>query len=196
MGPYFLGMIAAYWVLNPSAAPARNSLLEVICVILIISMSWVGLDSAYFFPPTMSYIYRCAGRTVYGACWCYLVPGVLTKEETPKYRPAYCCKALLSWSFWLPLATVSYSVYIFHYVILMTFTPKPVEGEACPGGYNSMVGKFILAFAMNLAICFLLASVSFICIEKPFNDARTVFKSKHQLAKEKEQRLQELKNES
>lgn len=75
------------------------------------------------FGTAVSYIYRNIHCQLYGAAWMYLVPGFLSKEHIPCYRPTRCCRAFLGWSFWLPLATISYSLYVYHIDIIFLISP-------------------------------------------------------------------------
>lgn len=122
-GPYFLGMIAAYWHMNPQSEPPRYTLLEILCVCTIIFISFVGGGGEYVFGTVGSLLYRICHRSLYALAWTYLVPGFLAKDRIPWYRPAFCCRGCLGSVFWLPLATVSYSLYVYHIEIIMAISP-------------------------------------------------------------------------
>lgn len=118
MGPYVLGMLSAYWVLNAKVAPKRYYILEVICALLIFVIGYVGVDTlSNFLPAKTYYVYRSIVRVIYGLCWSYLIPGFLMTDPIPYYCSACCCRSFLAWSIWLPMATISYSFYVWHLLI-------------------------------------------------------------------------------
>ena len=105
--------IYACWHMNPEKEMCRHVLLEILCVCVLIFIGIVGTGGEVL-GVVVSYIYRSASRSIYAAAWCYLAVGFLSKNDIPMYRPSFCCKHCLGWSFWLPLATVSYSMYVYH----------------------------------------------------------------------------------
>ena len=132
-GPYFLGMIAAYWHLNPESRPDLNpmcqTLLEYICVYILVSIGLFGAQSETIrikspdgteWNSIVAWIYGSVSRSLYAAAWFWLIPFFLEKGHIPAYRPAYCCRAYLGCKGWVPLATISYSMYVWSELLIGT----------------------------------------------------------------------------
>ena len=136
---------------------------------------------------TPNYIYFNLSRPVYGMCLSYLLAIIVTaKEDASFFRPSGFLRAFLSWSFWLPIATVSYSFYVWHVPLvfdkgLFNLQPELKKDQVCPaGGTKEMFSYYIKNFWASLAVCGLVAVLSYICIEKPAIDARVTYKNKFQ----------------
>lgn len=56
------------------------------------------------------------GRQIFGLCLSYLVYLALNPaiKMIPYFRPSRLVSMILSWKFWIPIATLSYSIYLFH----------------------------------------------------------------------------------
>ena len=190
-GPYFLGMIAAYWHLNPSEKPVLrpicHTLLEYFCLIILFSIGLFGVKAGDVritgingeeWNRFVGWIYGSVARCAYGAAWLWLMPSFLSNETIPMYRPASWCRAFLGCGGWLPIATLSYSIYVWS--VLFIITLNVYSGEC-----DNIWGKFGWFSAKMFVASFLTAVGTFIFIERPCNNARTVFKSSHQMMAER-----------
>ena len=88
-------------------------------------------------------------------------------------------RVFLSSERWLPIATISYSLYLFHLMVaeVEALRPYTVEDkDICPGGmvYNLLLRLGYIALVM--AIGSLVATCCYIHVEKPSIDARRVLK--------------------
>ena len=66
------------------------------------------------------------GRPLYGACVAYLILLTISAADNTKipcYRPTRWLRAFLEWNFWLPIATCSYSMYVWHILVLECLGP-------------------------------------------------------------------------
>lgn len=115
---------------------------------------------------------------------------------------------VLSWSFWVPFAMLSYSMYIVSVDVIFVIpdidffkssTLKPLNGtntpdwNTCATIMAESTGKYILYFFMVLIPTMLYATCCFTCIEKPGIDARVVFKNKFEIEKINKKRIDYLK---
>ena len=81
--------------------------------------------------PVVHFIYTALSRSVYGGCLTYLVAAMLDAhpdESITGYRPTSFLRWFLSWDFWVPIARLSYSVYLWHIVIIVFICAFDVIG--------------------------------------------------------------------
>ena len=74
-------------------------------------------------PSWLCLIYWSFSRSIYGLCLSYLMLLMVSQnsEPLPWYRPVRYMKWILSANFWVPIATLSYSVYIWHIPFALIF---------------------------------------------------------------------------
>jgi peptidoglycan/LPS O-acetylase OafA/YrhL len=129
------------------------------------------------------------GRTIYGACLAYLILLVIsadTKVQIPIYRPTKWMRAFLEWNFWLPIATFSYSMYVWHILVLEIFGPQFLKlsdlQQATDAKFpdpSKYIGWYLLYFTVCLLVTFLWSILSYVLMEKASIDSRRVFKNKY-----------------
>ena len=126
-------MIVAYWHLHPSEKPALRpacqTLLEYLCLIVLFAISLfgakpgdiriIGVDGEEW-NRYVGWIYKSVARSAYAAAWLGLMPAFLSDEAIPVYRPASWCRAFLGGGGWLPIATLSYSIYVWSVMFINT----------------------------------------------------------------------------
>lgn len=104
-------------------------------------------------------------------------------------RPSKYFRGLLSLKLWLPIATLSYSVYLWHPVVLVilsklyyTHEKNQIEKFALTDDCESIIKigfwPSVEMFFAGWLISLVLAAFTFVFVEKPAVDARRVFKSK------------------
>ena len=192
MGPYFLGMIGAYWHLHPEEAPLRTTLRETVAILLILYISFRGAGETWF-PGVLLWLWRITFRSLLAACWAYLMPGFL-KEDTAT-MPAKLCRNFLSARFWLPIATISYSMYLMHRFFIFKIRDAGLF-PYCDLSTGMRLLAFLFYFLLVVLCTMVIAGILFTCVERPCNNARTVLKSKHTLEKEKAERILKMKTET
>ena len=113
------------------------------------------------------------------------------KQDTPISwaRPSKYFRGFLSLGIWLPLATVSYSVYLWHHIPMAIISvikygdqrkaiAKLTLKNDCEEIVKIGVGPAITLFFGTLLSATLIASLSYVFVEKPAIEARRVFKTK------------------
>lgn len=182
-------------------------MLEILCFFLMIIISYFGAnpEAQILFPCPAQLQWILAGsiRQIYGLIISYLLHLVLN-PETPKlsiFRPARFIRAFLSWKIWIPIAMLSYSFYLLHILPFFTFVfsneylnPDYLENPIPSRPDNPKHGKFVcpweqgsigvlVRFCTIALLVFVTANAlsifTFTFIEKPFNDAKRVFKNKY-----------------
>ena len=118
-----------------------------------------------------------------------------TDAVIPWKYPSKYFRALLSSPIWLPIATLSYSIYLWHYIFIMTISDQwysnPDDSNFLEWGSNEGMmkkecPKFLeegytdakYLFAAGTGVSIVVATFSYVFVEKPAIDARIVFKSK------------------
>ena len=101
-------------------------------------------------------------------------------------------QAFLELNFWLPIATFSYSMYIWHYILLtamdrlvISMAPGLLDSiKNIEAGYTMTncihyTGWWVLYFFLGLIPTFAVSTFSYVFVEKPSIDSRRVFKNKY-----------------
>ena len=222
MTPYLTGMYASYvhhkddGTFFDRQSPVAEWL--AFATILIIGTFFSASPAVWpteKFPAPWYYIYFNMARPFYGLSLSYLLTLILTSKQD---EPIGCCRpsgwmrGCLSSNFWLPWATISYSLYLFQMPWLEVIdwvkpdVPGDLKGQfnttaewymnsegGCGPGPWETFGFYQAYFWLALLLSSLNAVCCFICVEKPGIDARFVYKNKFELEKIKQKRVEWLK---
>jgi peptidoglycan/LPS O-acetylase OafA/YrhL len=131
-------------------------------------------------------IWMVTVRHIFSIAWGYLIHCMILtdpEDDIPKYYPTWFLRAVLSWSFWVPTAVLSYSIYVFHNMFYSIFKgqkwlnsdPKNMKAPVCPTSTAEAYGKWFLLMLLVWVISFVLAMILFVFVEKPAIDARIAF---------------------
>lgn len=172
--------------------------------------AWIGgfpvYASSSLINSTVTFIYTCLGRQIYGASISYLLLLMLSpkpEENIPWYRPTKYMRGYLSWKIWLPLANLTYAFYLFHDTPAMMITspialklnlgdrklpstdPEVLKVAECNEdgvGFSpkGIAGIYFTNAALAMVITILWCILVFVFIEKQGINARSAFKSKWQ----------------
>ena len=115
-------------------------------------------------------------------------------------RPVTILRKVLSSPVWLPMATISYSMYLYHvfFIVLVFMTtfvypdwtkealvPGMMKEDAqakiteCPWSTAGSYIRLLYIIVAGLIPTILISIISYLLVEKPGIDARRVFKSKY-----------------
>ena len=139
LSPYGFGMYAAYVFLDDLKTHKKDPLinglylnnlstavLETLCfittwILAIYGSHLGGAIRSTPLSPNVEYVYAGLVRPLYGLTLTYVVYLALNPAcpEISWYRPAKITRTILSWNIWLPFATLSYSCYLFHIIMLI-----------------------------------------------------------------------------
>ena len=120
MSPYAFGMFAAFIHLKDTKNiiyKTSSVAMEWIAFIFLIASGFIGFN-----PETTTWMYHvshyfwiCFGRAIYGLTLAYLIVLILspkTEENLEWYRPIRYMRWFLTLPFWVPFASLSYSMYV------------------------------------------------------------------------------------
>jgi peptidoglycan/LPS O-acetylase OafA/YrhL len=195
--PYGFGMLAAtLFHMNKwrDFLKETNIVLEWIAFLVLMIIGWVGpnLPEDYTEIAQIKFLWLiCIARSLYGAVLAYLILLCVSADTVvnpiPWYRPTRWIRAFLCLDIWLPIATVSYSMYIWHLILIQKLFPVlagviGLQDEA-KNGFKEWHPKYAGWLFLSMLIVFIptmiLSILSYIFIEKASIDARRVFKNKY-----------------
>lgn len=191
--PYGFGMYCAYLYLYHKNLHS-NIVVEWLVFICFIVIGYIGVLPFYnakLLSPMLNTIWSAMGRSIYGLFLSYLIYFVLQDGEKEWYRPTRWMKWFLSLKMWLPVAMLSYSIYLLHLTVLLEVSKMKYgmsdeqrnmadgTGTGCPYSFGAALNRWGFLFLAGLFFSQLVALISYLVAEKPFIDARVAFKNKH-----------------
>lgn len=119
------------------------------------------------FTPTFKILHILFARLLFSLCIGYIL--ILSLASYNKVLKPL--SILLSLPFWYPIAQLSYSIYLLHLLVIpqafviveLIFYPEVIEVS---------LPQLFLTFALTVLISAIIASISFVLIEKPFMNMR------------------------
>jgi len=109
----------------------KTKALEILAVLITSFLPIIGVEPVedvkslipYTDYPVFNLLVWIFGRQIYGLCLSYLVYLALNPANTMVsfFRPSRIMNMILSWRIWIPVATLSYSMYLFHLPYLILF---------------------------------------------------------------------------
>lgn len=124
--PYGFGMYAAYLIVRGGVKYQEqiSAIFEWLAFITLLAIPWSPqLYMSNLISPQARYFFNVFDRPLYGLCLAVLIVLMLSPkpdESISWYRPSRYMRGFLSASIWLPVAVVSYSLYLFHVQIIMS----------------------------------------------------------------------------
>ena len=148
-------------------------------------------------------------RQLCGLSLSYLIVLMLSPkpdESIPWYRPTKYMRAMLSLKFWVPIAVLSYSMYVSHVYLIyynslvivlypQTFDQKQQKNipvAKCPWTFGQTLVKFAILLIVSFIMTIIFSIVCYMLCEKPGIDSRSVFKNKLQMEMEKQDLPEEI----
>lgn len=124
--PYGFGMYVAYRFNKYESGFLHEQsffFFEWIALAIVMLISHYGAKSVTLpeLDPPVHFVYIMTVRPLYGLCLAYLIEMILSPKPDQTiayYRPSKYLRWFLSSRFWVPIATTSYSFYIWHLYVL------------------------------------------------------------------------------
>ena len=207
IGSYLIGAYTAMLIRNDKEHSYQERIHPVV--------EWfcfVGMISLLYLPEYISFPFENKGILVELASFSYryvfsaflaviILVSMSPKQDTPISwaRPSKYFRGFLSLSIWLPIATLSYSIYLWHFIIMWQLSEATIYDSSkkqidqlsaatqCADISKIGVGIAFDLFWKCLLITIVVSSFSYVFVEKSAIDARRAFKTKWDKIKEKEQ---------
>ena len=146
-----------------------------------------GMNSDYY--PWMGkvyFYYKIGGRFILSLSWGGLLYNIImtkAEDKIPIYYPSCFFRWILSWNLWVPIAVLSFSMYVYHITVIViadkAFSFNGLiaisKSKTCPLPVSEMYKKNAYLVASAFSITFVISLLSYVFIEKPAIDARVAF---------------------
>jgi peptidoglycan/LPS O-acetylase OafA/YrhL len=122
------------------------------------------------------------------------------EEFIPWYRPVKYMRYFLSMKVWIPIANLTYSIYLFHFFVIQKLGPtiikivlgdRPIDYTICNGTSSETANMFFWNMFLSFVITTSISIVVYVLIEKQGINARIVFKNRFQIEEEKNQKAKD-----
>jgi len=175
---------------------------EVIAFLAFFAISVIGCFPKDFWSKHMGmngttfFIWMVTSRQLFAAAVCFIMYIIVSPfgDQLSWFRPSRLFRSILSWSIWVPIATLSYSMYLWHMGGLFAlkglsgkFLRPEAKPKTCTFTYGQFVGRWIYILVVSLLLCMAIALIPYMLVEKPALDARRVWKNYNEEQKEEEQ---------
>lgn len=154
-------------LLNNRVVMAALNLLFLACMLFLVFLP--VSDPGIIWPQAFKDFYIIANRNIYSMCLAWIILLCVNKDASIRWLNSF-----LSFRLWYPLAQLSYSMYIFHIVVIsfLMFGVRFLTDQ----NYLSveqitpafMLGFCLLALILNFVFCIF----TYVFIEKPFMNLR------------------------
>jgi len=128
LGPYIFGMIAAlsYQTNHDNDLLSKTPLWkEWLAFLTVIFIGFSDVDPFALDKSVPRLIYISTFRTIYGGCLSYLILLMISpipSEAMRWSRPTKYIRGFLSFFLWLPIANLSYSMYLWHLYLMYDYS--------------------------------------------------------------------------
>jgi len=135
-------------------------------------------------------VWVCTSRQIFGAAIAFQM-FLMTNpciNDVHWSHPIYLINKILSSVFWVPIAALSYSIYLFHIQAMMIVgntsfaVPDPTIAECQFDSNSSVAIRYFYVFIVTTLLSMVFAFVVYFLVERPCIEARKVFKNKHDTA--------------
>ena len=198
--PYGFGIMAFNVFLRKETFKSKMWA-EYVSLVFVIMVSYIGAfptQSSQILPPFINFLWiTIIARSGFGLCVSYLMLSSISEPQALSY-PSYWLKRFLSLDCWVPLASISFSMYLFHPVVIqfigwigvtflgyktkdkyMVDTKSSFEDKCLDTLQISEMAEWSFIFFIFLFITCSIAVVVYVFVEKPAIDARRVYKNKY-----------------
>lgn len=154
-------------------------------------------DNAKTMTPMQNFVWVCTSRQIFGAAIAFqmFLMTLPCINDVHWSHPIYMINKILSSILWVPIAALSYSVYLFHITVYMFVgstsfaVPDATIITECQFDTKlSLAVRYIYVFVLTILLSMVVAFFVYFLVERPCIEARKVFKNKHDKASEIDER--------
>jgi len=142
-------------------------------------------------------VWVCTSRQIFGAAIAFqmFLMTLPCINDVHWSHPIYLINKILSSVFWVPIAALSYSIYLFHIQAMMIVSntsfavPDQTIAECQFDTKFSIAIRYFYVFIVTTLLSMVFAFVVYFLVERPCIEARKVFKNKHEAASKVSEQL-------
>ncbi len=181
-GPFICGALAAYGYCHHRAAlvdwlscsPLRSVGINMVAVVALVFFACFPiLNSSFEQSGPLLHAYIVLNHSVFSAGLAWLMLSAILHRDNRGFIAAF-----LSWRIWQPLSQLTYSMYLIHFLVVLSII-KSVELNleilAGMSGPTLLWTTIALTASISLLLCIIFGIVSWVLVEKPFLNMRKLF---------------------
>lgn len=176
-GSLVVGCLAAYYFhfhldrLKAIANSTIGVMLTVLGMALVVFfMAFPAFSTSFDQYPTLNIFYYIFNRTLFSLGIGFIIIAMLLQN----HMIANVMRKFFSLPFWYPIASLSYSLYLIHLVVMIVVIPAMINlTVTMPAEYPWTMGQVLLyGFVVSGILSFAIAAVMYLFIEKPIMNLR------------------------
>ena len=196
--PYLFGMLAGYYHRQDKDRNFQKGsvISEWIAFLTLIGVScFRGWPASYNMKETSSLLWAGICRQIYGGMLAYLLLLIISpavETNIPWYRPTKYMRWFLSLNIWVPIASLTYVIYLFHPMTLhltnfVINKKRPADFPLLDPSYNdtsplncpAIVSfgwkEWLITYFLNIPLMMPCVILSYVLFEKAGIDSRSAF---------------------
>ncbi|MFW5440561.1 MAG: acyltransferase family protein [Methylophilaceae bacterium] len=176
-GSLVIGCLVAYYFhyhldkLKEIANSAAGVMLTIVGVFLVVFfMAFPAFSTSFDQYPTLNILYYIFNRTLFSLGIGFIIVAMLLQQHVI----ANVMRKFFSLAFWYPIASLSYSLYLIHLVVMIVVIPAIVNLTVTMlEQYPWSMGEILLiGFIVSSILSFAIATLMYLFIEKPIMNLR------------------------
>lgn len=176
-GSLVIGCLAAYYFhfhldkLTEVANSTLGVILTIFGVMLVLFfMGFPAFSTRFGAYAELNILYYIFNRTLFSLGIGLIILAMLLQQ----HLIADALRKFFSMAFWYPIASLSYSLYLIHLVVMIVVIPAIIDLTVMmPADYPWSMGEVLLyGFIVSSAISFMIAALMYVLIEKPIMNLR------------------------
>ncbi len=177
-GSLVIGCLAAYYFhfhldkLKEIANARLGVVFTIVGVFLVVFfMAFPAFSTSFDQYPALNVLYYIFNRTLFSLGIGLMIVAMLLQQHVI----ANLMRKFFSMAFWYPIASLSYSLYLIHLVVMIVVIPAMINLTiTMPEAYPWSMGDILLyGFIVSSILSFVIATLMYLFIEKPIMNLRT-----------------------
>jgi peptidoglycan/LPS O-acetylase OafA/YrhL len=138
--------------------------------LVIFFMAFPAFSTDYAQYQTFNIVYYIVNRNLFSLGIGFIIIAMLLQQ----HAIANALRTFFSYTFWYPIASLSYSIYLIHLVVMVAVIPALIDlTVTMPNQYPWSMGEILAyGFVASSMLSFLIAMLMYLFIEKPIMNLR------------------------
>lgn len=180
-GPFICGILASYWYFYYKSQLSdffSRTISKPVVLVGFLLVIGFALAPSYHQEIAYSRLYQTFYLVTHRTLFAIGITILLLAALFPSSIIGRVFNKILSLKFWVPIAHLSYSIYIFHiFVVGWVHINIKANLKASGAPYDTIDFYWALAATpISLLVSCIFASILYVCIEKPFMNLRNAFR--------------------